>query len=259
MNLAVDIGNTQTVLGIFKDGLLDKTWRIATSLLDTSDDVRNKVQSLLYFSEINLLSLKSITVSSVVPRVNSIYQIALQDLGIQFIDHQAFYSFQILASPAESVGIDRLVNAEAAVREYPFPSIILDSGTATTLCAIDQNSSGKPVYLGGAIIPGMEMALEALLKNTALLHRVDLTPPEHVIGGNTEQALKSGIVLGYASMLDGMIDRFKDSMGLKQVTIIATGGVSQRLKGLLKQVHYFDPNLTLKGIYSLYVEALHQR
>ncbi len=252
--LAIDIGNTNVVVGSFQQGQLEKVWRLSTYPLCTSDEIRIKLESLLAHSERSLEEMSAIVVSSVVPGFTRVLQSARLNPRTLVIDHTWPFSFQIMASPPQQVGADRLVNAEAAVRDFGSPCIIVDSGTATTLCAISVNAQGLPVYLGGAIIPGIEMSMDALAKKTALLFTVDLIPPEKAIGSNTQEALKSGMVLGYASMLDGIIRRFRKELNLgnQKIPVIATGGISTLMKSLSTEFTHFEPDLTLKGIAYLY-------
>lgn len=250
--LAIDVGNTHTVLGCFEGRQLKHTWRVSTHPLCTADEFKLKVEVLFQFSKMGFNDISAIVVSSVVPAFTRMLQSAFRNSPLHIIQSNWPFSFSIKATPPEQVGADRLVNAETVVREYGFPSIIVDSGTATTICAISKNSSGRAEYLGGAIIPGIELSMEALAKNTAQLFTIDLVAPQQAIGNNTRDALKSGLMLGYASMIDGMVNRFKQELGSSQVPVIATGGISQLMKGLTRELTHFDSDLTLKGIVYLY-------
>lgn len=248
MLLAIDVGNTNTVLGLFLEGRLQHTWRVSTHPICTSDEFRAKLHTLLSIENLRADVYSSVVISSVVPPFSAMLRTAFKGTSHHFIDWQSPFSFSIQASPPAGVGADRLVNAEAAIRDYGAPCIIVDSGTATTLCAINRNRE----YLGGAIMPGIELSIEALARNTAKLFTVELTPPSKSIGSNTTEALKSGLLLGYASMIDGMVCRFREELGEPQAKVIATGGISQLLKGMTKELEHFDPSLTLKGIAYLH-------
>ncbi|MEW6056076.1 MAG: type III pantothenate kinase [Bdellovibrionota bacterium] len=258
MLLAIDVGNTHTVLGCFWSAgqrdpkgpslSLKKTWRLSTHPICTADEFRTKLYTLLKLEGLDIKAFSATVVSSVVPSFTAMLRNAFRDQAISFLDHTSPFSFRIKADPPGQVGADRLVNSEAAIRIYGAPAIIIDSGTATTLCAI----SAEQEYLGGAIMPGIELSIETLAKNTAKLFAVELVPPERAIGGSTQEALRSGILLGYASMIDGMVERFKKELKPLEPMVVATGGISQLLKGLTTQINHFDADLTLKGIAFLY-------
>ncbi len=256
--LALDVGNTQIVVGYFLDCQLKQTWRLSTRPFCTADEFKSKLDLVLSSSGIRFELIQEIIVSSVVPQLTRILRSAFQNKKLSIIDHSWPFSFDIVANPPDQVGADRLVNAETVVREYGFPAIVVDSGTATTLCGISKGAHGRAEYLGGAIIPGIEMAMEALAKNTAQLFTIDLTPPQRAIGNNTQEALKSGMILGYASMIDGMIRRFKLELGQNDLPVIATGGISHLMKGIAQELTLFDADITLKGIAYLH-ETIRKR
>lgn len=248
MWLAIDVGNTNLVLGCFSDGKLIHTWRVSTHPASTPDEFRVKLRNLFQCDGIEFKTLQSVVISSVVPQVTATLRTAFSDARVFVIDHSWPFSFSICATPPEQVGADRLVNAEAAVRGYGSPCIIVDSGTATTICAV----SAKREYLGGAIMPGIELSVETLARRTAKLFQVELVPPKRAIGHNTQNALQSGLLLGYAFMIDGMIRRFKEELNAPNAPVVATGGVSERLQGIAQELKIFEPDLTLKGIHYLY-------
>lgn len=243
MLIAIDVGNTQTTVGYFSTSGLEKQWRLSTHPLCTSDEFKLKLEMIL-----KGLPFQSIVVSSVVPPFTRMLKAAYPEAHI--IDSEWPFSFEIRA---QQVGMDRLVNAETVAREYGDTCIIVDSGTATTLCALSQGA-----YLGGAILPGIHLSMEALAAKTALLFTIELVPPSAAIGNNTKGALKSGLLLGYASMIDGMVQRFKQELGRNDLPVIATGGISQLMKGLCKELTHFEPDLTLRGIAYLY-ESIRKR
>lgn len=249
MFLAVDIGNTNINFGFFDpSGKLKYRGKISTYPQKTSDELKSIILPLTDAQKISWENTRNVLISSVVPN----YQPAFRDLfkgkNIQFIDHRFPFSFSVDLKHPEEVGADRIVNAEAAVRDYGAPILIVDSGTATTLCAV--TADGR--YIGGAIMPGISGSVESLAKKTAKLFTVELTPPETAIGRNTEEALRSGITLGYAEMIDGMIRRFKKELEEEKLKVIGTGGVSDLLQGVASEITHYDPHLTLKGIYYLY-------
>jgi type III pantothenate kinase len=257
MLLAIDVGNTHAVLGCYDGPKLVHTWRVSTHPLCTADEFRTSLHTLFALDGIRFADIKAVVLSSVVPPYTEMLRRAFPQGQLHVIDHTWPFSFTIAATPPNQVGMDRLVNAEAAVRDYGVPVIIVDSGTATTLCAV----SADRKYLGGAIMPGLELSMRALAQNTAKLFTVELVAPEHAIGGNTVDALKSGIMFGYATMIDGMVNRFKKELGgpqAPQAKVIATGGVSTLLKDIAQEFTNLDEDLTLKGIYYLH-EAFIQR
>lgn len=254
MLLAIDVGNTNTVLGAFEGKALKKTWRVSTHPLVTPDELRMKIHALFALDGFQADKIRSVVMSSVVPPMTAVLRQAFPAVDVRIIDHTWPFSFAIAAQPASGVGADRLVNAEAVVRDYGGPAIIIDSGTATTLCAISRDGR----YLGGAIMAGIELSIEALARNTAKLFSVELVAPERAIGSNTAQALQSGLLFGYAAMLDGMVERFKKELGEPDARVVATGGISQMLKGIAQSFTNVDPDLTLKGILHLH-EAIQKR
>ncbi|HRK01839.1 MAG TPA: type III pantothenate kinase [Oligoflexia bacterium] len=251
MLLAIDVGNSHTVFGCFWDGDLKKKWRVSTRPFGTGDELRLKTESFLKLEGISIRAFEAIIASSVVPQMTEVLRNAFGDLNFRVIDHTWNFSFANTASPASSVGADRLVNAETAVREFGAPCIVVDSGTATTICAVG-GSSTKPLYLGGAIMPGIELSMEALASRAAKLFSIELTAPECAIGNDTTTAMQSGILFGYAEMVDGMVRRFKNEMQSKNAKVIATGGVSRLLRGVTREIDAFEDDLTLRGIYYLY-------
>jgi type III pantothenate kinase len=258
MLLSIDVGNTNTVLGLFRKGQPIakgpfKTWRASTHPSGTADEFRAKLHVFLSLDGLKLSEISAVAVSSVVPPFTGMLRGVFGETPLHLIDSHSPFSFANKASPPTQVGADRLVNAEAVVREYGAPAIVVDSGTATTVCAITRDRD----YRGGAIMPGIELSIQSLAKNTAKLFSVELTAPTHVIGSNTTDALRSGILLGYASMIDGMVKRFKAELEEPHAKVVATGGVSALLKDLAVEITDFDPNLTMKGIAYVHEQLSH--
>ncbi|MGE4233632.1 MAG: type III pantothenate kinase [Bacteriovoracia bacterium] len=258
--LALDIGNTNIVAGVFQGLELLKQFRISTLPDQTSDELRFKIVGMC---EEHWVDLSGYVVSSVVPSMNRIIEEALlkknfQKRSISWITASTRLSFKVSTTHPEQVGSDRLVNAECAVRDYGIsksddrPSlIIVDSGTATTICALEFRD-GSYQYLGGAIMPGIELSMQTLASRAAKLFPVDLKQPDSCIGSTTATAIQSGILFGYSCMLDGMIAKFKKEL-TPGYRVVATGGVSQLLRGMCAEIEYIVPDLTLKGLAYLYL------
>jgi type III pantothenate kinase len=256
MWLGIDAGNSQVVLGVFGEGPKPvRSFRLSTHPVGTADELRARVQAVLAMSGLpGMLTLDDhieVLLSSVVPAFTRVARQAFPQLRV--IDSGWPFGFRIQTENPPQTGIDRLVNAEAALREGRSPAILIDSGTATTICAL----TSEPAFLGGAILPGLEACRDALPGRAAQLFAVELVAPEAAIGRGTEAALKSGVVLGYASMIDGMIERFRREFprGPRPPRVIATGGASRLLRELCTGIDEWDPDLTLKGIAYLHASA----
>jgi len=247
MLLAIDVGNTQIVIGLFDSNRLLGHWRFSTRPILTADEYRMKFQSLFSMDGHEYAKIDNVIISSVVPRLTRELPTVFSSKKIYIADHTSPFSFPISLENPEQVGADRLVNAEAVFDEIDSSAIIVDSGTATTICALSRERG----YLGGAIIPGIEISFEALTARAAKLSSVQLIAPKSVIGTTTEEALQSGMIFGYAEMIDGLVRRFKKEMNELKIKVIATGGVGELLKDEAKEIEQFDPHLTLKGLRKL--------
>lgn len=244
----LDIGNTQAVLGLYEGSRLERHWRVTTHAARTADEFHFVLRGLLAEAEVTPASLDAVALSSVVPAVTGSFTSAFRGKPVLEVTSRIQFGFEIAVPRPEQVGADRLVNAEAVLVKYGVPAIVVDSGTATTWCAID----GRRRYLGGAIAPGISIATEALFARASLLSSVDLRRPERVIGNTTETALQSGIVNGYVSLLDGMVARMKEELGEADVRVIGTGGWMELLGGASREIQHVDSHLTLDGLYCLW-------
>ena len=246
--LAIDVGNTHTVTGLYAGDSLLEHWRFATESHSTSDDLAARYSSLLSLGEYSLASISRMIVSSVVPSLVGQYE----ELAERYIGTAALVvgpgirtGLPILINNPHEVGADRVVNAVAAIEQVGGPCIVVDFGTATTFCAI--SAAGE--YLGGAIAPGLEVSLEALTSRAARLSRIDLGElPEAVIGRTTESSLRSGVIYGFAGLVDGIIGRMKAELGGEEVSTLATGGFAGMVVPYCKMLSSVDPLLTLKGL-----------
>jgi type III pantothenate kinase len=249
--VVIDIGNTQTVLGLYDEGKLVRSWRVTTKAARTADEFRIVLRGLLAEQEIEPGDVDAVAVSSVVPPVTKNFVHAFEGKDVLEVSHRIAFGFEIAVPLPEQVGADRLVNAEGAIAKYGAPAIVVDSGTATTWCAID----GRRRYLGGAIAPGISISTDALFARASRLASVELKMPAKVIGNSTETALQSGIVNGYVALLDGMVARMREEMDEKEIRVIGTGGWMELLGKASKEIQRVDPHLTLDGLYCLWRRA----
>jgi type III pantothenate kinase len=250
--MAVDVGNTQTVLGLFDGEEVRGQWRIATEMHKTADELAVFFAGLLALEGLRLDEVDAVIVSSVVPDLTRSYRnLASGVFGVPFyvVTSEIETGLDNRYDDPEAVGADRIVNAVAAGKHYGFPAIIVDIGTATTVEAVD----GEACYLGGAILTGLYVSLEALISRTAKLPSVDLEEaPPRVIATNTPDSIRSGFIYGYAGAVDALIRRSRDELGEDGVRIIATGGPAGTIVPYCREIQHFDPDLTLKGLLALY-------
>lgn len=250
MLLAIDIGNTNIVLGCIEGHTIIHEARLATDLIKTSDQYCMDLKNLILLYEIDVKSIEGVIISSVVPPVLNSFKTAVMKLtGIRpmVVGPGIKTGLNILMDNPSQIGSDLIVAAVAALREYPAPIIIIDMGTATTMSVIDANRA----YIGGCICPGVRISSEALTARTAQLPAISLEAPHKAIGKNTIDCMKSGVMLGAACMLDGMIDRFEQELGQK-TSVLATGGISRFVTPMCRHEIIYDKNLLLKGLTILY-------
>lgn len=244
--LAVDVGNTQTVLGVFEGGKLDGHWRLSTDAALTADEVRIKIGGLLAAEGLSWDDLDRMIVASVVPNLTVTYEeVALRTTGAAplIVGPGLKTGMQIRYDNPHEVGADRIANGVAAYRLFGGPVVVVDFGTATTIDVIAEDGA----YLGGAIAPGVETSADALFTRAARLSRVDLEPPDRVIGTNTRMSVQAGLLLGEAAMVDGLVRRVWDELGVR-TRVIATGGLAERMAPLCDTIDEVDADLTLKGL-----------
>jgi type III pantothenate kinase len=246
MLLTIDVGNTQTVLGLFEGDALFQHWRIATNAERTSDELALLVSELLRLRGIEFHPEElGIAISSVVPTLTAaLRQMTEEWFGVRavVVEPGTRTGMPILYDNPKEVGADRIANAVGAYDLYGGPSIVVDFGTATTLDAI----SAKGEYLGGAIIPGIEISLDALFARAAALRRFELVEPRNVIGKNTVESMQAGAVYGFAAQVDGLCARMKKELG--ETTVIATGGLAGLITPLSSMIQHHEPWLTLVGL-----------
>jgi type III pantothenate kinase len=250
MLLALDVGNTNTVIGVFDGTALKVHWRLSTRRAGTSDEYGIFIKGLFDFAGLDFRAVTDVILSTVVPPV----QAPLEEMSRQFFGAEAMIvgpgiktGMPILYESPRDVGADRIVNAVAAFEAYGGPCIVVDFGTATTFDAI----SAKGEYLGGAICPGIGISAEALFQRAAKLPRVDIIKPKAVIGKNTVGSMQAGLYFGYLSLVEGIVARMREELGGRP-KVIATGGLAQLVLGESIVVDLVDPLLTLNGLRILF-------
>ncbi|HEY5493081.1 MAG TPA: type III pantothenate kinase [Candidatus Anoxymicrobiaceae bacterium] len=250
MLLGIDVGNTQTVIGVFKDGRLREHWRISTERERTADEIALTLGGFLAFVGWDLDMIDGMIISSVVPEMTrALIHMAndILELDPLVVDSDTDTGIPILYEDPRQVGADRLVNAVAAVDKYGAPCIVVDFGTATTWDAIDREGR----YLGGTIAPGLEISANALFRQAARLSRVELVPPGNAVGRNTVESMQSGIINGTAGQVDRLVELFKEELG-QDAHVIATGGLAEVVVARCRTVDVTDPLLTLDGLKLIY-------
>ncbi len=250
MLLVVDIGNTNTVIGIFRGEELIAHWRLSTNREKTHHEYAVLIKELFSLEGLPTNHIEGAIISSVVPNLTPVLSKTLQTLlGLKplVVGPGTKTGISVLVDNPREVGTDRVVNAVAAYNKYGGPLVIVDFGTATTFDAV--SSQGE--YLGGAIAPGIVISMEALFKETAQLPRVEMKKPNRIIGKNTVESIQSGIYYGYVSLVDGMSRAFRNQLG-GDCRIIATGGLASIIAETSKEIEIVDPLLTLEGLRIIY-------
>ncbi len=258
MLLAVDVGNTNVVLGVFDGVKVHSSWRIQTERRRMPDEWALMVLGLLEHAGLKGSDVTGTIISSVVPPLTT----ALREMAERYFRHRVLVvepgiktGLAIRYDNPREVGADRIVNAVAAFHFYGGPAIIIDFGTATTFDALSNNGE----YLGGAISPGLNIAAEALFQVASRLFRVELTPPKQAIGKNTVHSMQSGIMFGYIGLVEGLVARFKTELRAAhpeaaEIKVIATGGLAEVVarEAGLGLIQVVDQDLTLQGLRLIY-------
>ncbi|ANA80243.1 putative transcriptional acitvator, Baf family protein [Paenibacillus vortex V453] len=251
MILVVDVGNTNIVLGVYQGKKLLHDFRISTARQSTVDEYGVLIHNLFQMSNILVSQIEGVIVSSVVPPLVGV----VEEMCNKYIGKAPLIvgpgiktGLNLRYENPREVGADRIVNAVAAVEQYGGPLIVVDFGTATTFDCIDRDGN----YLGGAIVPGIGIATEALVQRASKLPRIELEKPKKVIGRNTVHAMQAGIVYGYAGQVDGLVKRIKAEMGTDNVKVIATGGLAELIASETESIEEIAPLLTLEGLRIIY-------
>ena len=247
MLLAIDVGNTNTVLGLFSGEELISSWRTKTDSRETADELALKFKAILSESpEVTGIALCS-TVPAVLREMRTMLNNYFQDVPQVIVEPGIKTGVPVLTDNPKEVGADRIVNSLAAFTMYGGPAIVVDFGTSTNLDVI----SAKGEFLGGALAPGIEISIDALANRAAQLRKVELIRPKSVIGKNTVEALQSGTIFGFAGQVDGLVDRITAELAKdydEAPTVIATGGLAPLIIGVSDTIDEHEPDLTLIGL-----------
>lgn len=251
MILVIDVGNTNTVFGVYDGKKLLNHWRMETSKGKTSDEYGMFIVSLLSYEKIDVGKIEAVVIASVVPPIMYSLEHAIRKyfkLEPMVVGTGIKTGINIKYENPREVGADRIINAVAALELYGGPLIIVDFGTATTFCAV----SSKGEYLGGVICPGIKISAEALFQKTAKLPKIDLVKPETVIGRNTVSSMQSGIIYGYVGEVDYIVRRMKKEMKEDNIKVIATGGLARLIASESETIDEINGLLTLEGLRIIY-------
>lgn len=250
MLLVIDIGNTHTVLGLFKEDVCSHHWRCASDRGKTEDEYAVLLHNMLAMDSVEFGDIGAVAISSTVPPLVDVWQkLCRKYFGIKplVVSNDIVTGLEIKLDNPREIGPDRIVNSVAGREKYGNSVIVIDLGTATTFDCV----SAKGEFLGGVIAPGVAVSADALCNRTARLPRVEFDVPEKALATNTVQALQSGLVYGFAGLLDGIVRRLKAEMG-GDVKVIATGGLSSVIAKATETVDIVDTMLTLDGLKILY-------
>lgn len=247
MILAIDVGNTHTVAGVYHGSELLHHWRVSTVRGATPDELAAQHEAILALRGGSLTALDHVVVASVVPTLTAGYQA----LALRYLERPALVvgpgvrtGMPLLIDNPHELGADRIVNAVAAYRRHGGPCLVVDFGTATTIDAV--SAAGE--YLGGAIASGVETSLDALTMRAARLVKVDLVAPARAIGKSTVESMQSGLVFGTVAMVDGLVARLTRELDAGEVTVVATGGLAELVCRFSEAIDVHDPLLTLEGL-----------
>ncbi len=250
MLLAIDIGNTNIVLGCLEGKEILFTERLSTDHQKTAAEYAILFRSVLTLNHVDPEAISGTMISSVVPPITALMKNAVHkftDTPVMVVGPGVKTGLNILMDNPAQVGSDLIVAAVAGIEEYTCPLIIIDLGTATTISVVDTRHN----YIGGMILPGVRVSLDSLSTRTSQLPRISLDPPKKLLGKNTIDCMKSGILYGNASCIDGMVDRIQEELGC-EATVIATGGLAESIVPLCKHKVIVDDELLLKGLRIIY-------
>ncbi len=250
MLLTMDIGNTNINIGLFDGDDLTVSVRLATERQKTDDQYAMDFTNIFVMHKVNFNDIDGVVISSVVPEITESVTGAIKkltDKDALILSPGVKTGLNILIDNPAQLGADLAAGAVGAVNEYPLPAFVIDLGTATKICAIDKNRG----FRGCMIAPGVQISLKALTDTSSLLPTISLEPPKKACGTNTVESMQSGVVLGTAAMIDGILDKFADELG-EPASIIATGGLSYFISPVCKREITYDRHLILKGLKAIY-------
>ena len=250
MLLTVDIGNTNIVIGGMTEGKLDFMARMSSNKIKTEDEYGAEIMSILSLHNVNINEIDGGIIASVVPPVLEAIKKAIKMVikkEPMVVCPGVKTGLNILMDNPAAVGTDKIVAAVAALKEFEPPIIIVDMGTATTICVIDKNKN----YIGGCIMPGVNISLDALCSRTAQLPHISLEEPKSPIAKNTIDSMRSGIVYGSADMIEGYVNRIEEEMGEK-ASVVVTGGIGKYITKHCKRNFLYSEDLLLKGLEIIY-------
>lgn len=251
MILVFDVGNTNIVFGLYAGDILKDTWRITTNAQQTSDEYGILLLQFFNANDYKLTDVEAVIISSVVPQI----MYSLEHMSRKYLKREPMIigagiktGMNIKYDNPKEVGADRIVNAVAGFAKYGGPLIIIDFGTATTFCVVNE----KGEYLGGAICPGIRISMDALFQRTAKLPKVELQKPSTMICKNTINSIQAGVIYGYVGQVDYIVNKMKKELKSDHVKVIATGGLSTLIASESETIDVIDGLLTLEGLKLIY-------
>ena len=250
MLLVIDVGNTNTAIGLFAGEALESDWRLATDRYRTADEWGQLVRNLLDLEGTDDAAISGISVACVVPPLEGVLErMSRRYFNVEplFVTADSDIGVPVRYDSPRDVGADRLVNAVAAIEKYGTPSIIIDFGTATTFDAV--NDKGE--YVGGVICPGIGISANALFEKAARLPRVDIVKPAKIVGGNTVESMQAGLYYGYLEQVRGIVERMRVELG-SGAKVVLTGGLARVFAPEMGEEAVHDPTLTLRGLRMIY-------
>lgn len=251
MLLAIDIGNSNVVIGCLdKDDQVVRQFRMVTDLKKTEDEYAAGIKTILLYSGLDCSAFEGAIICSVVPPLTEIFRSAVEEIiGVRalVVGTGIKTGLNIMIENPASLGSDIVAASVAAMAEFPLPVIVFDMGTATTITVVDKGNR----YIGGAIVPGVALSMNALSSGTSLLQKVPIEAPKKCINTTTTESMQSGAVFGTAALMDGMIDRFETELGCP-VSLVATGGIAAKIVPHCRHKIVYDEHLLLRGLAIIY-------